>query len=61
MPNRFPLERTFGRDEGGPTVLGRSAIGILLRLAFGHPSDERFAAEQIHRLLRPGPRPRPRQ
>lgn len=51
MPDRFPLERAFARDErGGPTMLGLVALGILLRLAFGRSSDERFAAEQIHRM-----------
>ena len=53
MPDRFPLERAFARDERpAPAVLGLVALGILLRLAFGRSSDERFAAEQLHRLLK---------
>jgi hypothetical protein len=53
VPDRFPLERAFVAEEHrGPTVLGLVALGILLRLAFGRSSDDRFAAEQIHRMMR---------
>jgi len=36
-------------------MLGLMAVGILLSLAFGRSSDERFAAEQVHRLKRRAP------
>ena len=57
MSRRFPLEAPFLRAEHDPRLpIGLVALGVLLKLAFSRASDERFAAELAHRLLKRGER-----